>query len=119
MPVLLQCGKPSGFFKIHSGHYDLDLVAMGITLVRPSQHITWYCVVVSKTCNAVVRVFLASNSASYFTQSCELGENLKHMYVAWLQLITALVAYGTRESATFNFSRALLIALCFAHVQPC
>ena len=28
----LQCGKPSGFFKIPHDGYDLDVVAMGITL---------------------------------------------------------------------------------------
>lgn len=34
----VQCGKPSSFFKIHHGGYDLDLVACGITLVGSSTH---------------------------------------------------------------------------------
>ena len=32
----MQCGKPSGFFKIPHGGYDLDVVAMGITLASPA-----------------------------------------------------------------------------------
>ena len=29
----MQCGKPSSFFKIPHGGYDLDVVAMAITIV--------------------------------------------------------------------------------------
>ena len=29
----MQCGKPSTFFKIPHGGYDLDVVAMAITIV--------------------------------------------------------------------------------------
>lgn len=37
----MQCGKPSAFFKIHHGGYDLDVVAMGITLVSANSRANW------------------------------------------------------------------------------
>ena len=37
--AIMQCGKPSTFFKIPHGGYDLDVVAMAITIVStPSSY---------------------------------------------------------------------------------
>jgi hypothetical protein len=113
-----QCGKKSSFFVIKAGNAQLDFVAFGITLVRrapPARRPPARVFVGLRNCASMSRVpsgtwglparlrqrrHLLDRTSDGRRRRAAPRLTLRRAPRA--QLITAIVAYGARESATIN-----------------
>ena len=108
----MQCGRNSNFFKIQHGGYDLDVVAMGITLVLPMscfqclfKQAPGYACMPPCQCMAAQMDPVSWCLAAYHGLKATCALICSRQVISRLQVVTALVAYGTKESASFNLGK--------------